>query len=117
MQTLHRWLCRHISPAEFSRIIDFTDGFGVGRARLRAAMPGEHHCAAEFYHRCLLLLEQHGILDAPRFFDALRAERPLRAREIGALAHERGPEADRSDCPLPRWIALRRFVIAASVLF
>lgn len=90
MGTLHRWLCSYVSPADFARIADLSDGFGIGRERLRSGLPGEAHSVAEFYHRCLRLLEQHGLLADPGFFAALSAERPLRTHELRLLARECG---------------------------
>lgn len=90
MLALHRWLCQHLSPADFARIVDLSDGFGLGRERLRPSLPAESHSVAEYFHRCLRLLEQHGLLAELTLFETLAEERPLRAAEVRSLARESG---------------------------
>lgn len=116
MEQLHAWLCRNIPPIDFARVVDLSDGFGLGRERLRAALPPECVSCAEYYYRCLRILEQHGLLERPHFFSILADERPLRAREVRALAQ--GIASATTAHPVEAGVAsraLRRRTLAAAL--
>ena len=92
MQAITLWLQQYMPRETLERLVSESDGFGVGRDELRAELPTNAQTLADYYHRVVLLLDAHGLLDGIEFYAAIVRSRPNRARELEHLARLRGVE-------------------------